>query len=66
MISFIVALAFSYTIFSFRYAPVWLYDGFTYSVVANVVFLIGWWIASGIDKMDNAVLNSHHSMRKYY
>lgn len=66
VISFIVGLAFSYAIFSFPHVPAWLYDGFACSVVAHVVFQLGWWIASGVDKMDNAILNSHHSMRKYY
>lgn len=66
VISFISALFFSYTIFNSHHTPAWLYDGFVYSVVALVVFLLGWWATSGIDKMDDEILNSDHSMRKYY
>ncbi len=66
VICFIIDLALSYVIFHLHHVPALIYDVFVCSTVALVIFLLGWWITSGIDKMDNAILRSHHSMRKYY
>lgn len=66
VISIVIALAFSYGIFGSQHTPSWFYDGFTYSIVAFVIFFLGWWAASGSDRYDDAIKNSRHSMQKYY
>ena len=64
--SSVITLVFLYEMFNVPAAPSWVTAGAAYSLVAFTVFLVGWCVTTGWDKVDEMIENDHHSMQKYY